>query len=442
MEQNADDIAQADNTSTNVSEEDFSIAEILAENAALRAKLAFHGIPFEVGSKDITDSLQEILTAEEEPEEEIPAGLFGIKNSSRDHSVPESWGKNQFNNSFPVGLISYMASKEIKPVYLKVDKDFNMQHDYIDFKTLMKCAFEPDKIHYAFESPFLPFKGISSSSSMPGNDVVVNKINEAGEYEAVSSHEIKLTTLPDSTTAHLDEDKYGSELVVRPDTIVYQALSICNSLSANRKDMTDILNPVHAKITDWFDVADVATNFGAVVSAVSSLVLKFSDKQQPLLIQPVWKTEGKAAIMADQCLDAFVWSDFSLMKLFIKSAGTPRTEVGRNDRTVVWLFLMLHEFANTGQVDHRAIIDRYTYGTKNDKAFAASGKITNAIMSCKELTTPRIAKTEIRNIILGDGQKYLSPERRFDAVIQSDVSIFQSPVEKVAEAVSEAAEQD
>lgn len=420
------------------------IEKLQAENQALKAKLAFHGIPADTANDGIylpAELFDSLPDDDDEDIEEPVAGIFGIKNSNRNHSSADSWGKNQFNNSFPVGLVSYMNSKKIEPVYLKVDKNFDVKHGTIGFKDLTGCAFEPENIYYAFESAFAPFDGISSSASIPSIDVVVKNNNASGVHTPASSFEIKLTTLPDNTTAHLSEDKYGSELVVRPDTIVYQALSICNSLKTERAEMAKILNPVHQKITNWHDVDEVAKNMGSIIATMEAFVAKFSEKQKPLLIQPVWKTEGKAAIMAENCLDAFVWSDFSLMKLFVKNQGTARVEVGRNDRTIVWLFLMLHEFASNGKIDHRNIIDSYTYGTKNDKAFAASGKVTNAIMACKELTTPRITKGEIRNIILGNGQKHLSPERRFDAVIQSDVSIFQTPSEKVAEAVTEVIEQ-
>jgi hypothetical protein len=195
---------------------------------------------------------------------------------------------------------------------------------------------------------------------------------------------------------------------------------------------------VFSQVTNWDNADEVASHLGGIITALSAVVKKFSDKQKPLLLQPVWKTEGKAAMLSDNCLDAFVWSDFSLMKLFVKNAGTVRDSITRSDRAVAWLFLMLHEFAVSGKVDHRNIIDRYTYGTKNDKAFAVSGKITNAIMACPELTKPRIHKTEISKIILGNGQMHLSPERRFDGVVQADQSIFHTPQEKVAEAITEA----
>ena len=38
--------------------------------------------------------------------------------------------------------------------------------------------------------------------------------------------EIKLTALPDNSTCHLNSKEFGCEIVVRPDTIVYMALSI------------------------------------------------------------------------------------------------------------------------------------------------------------------------------------------------------------------------
>ena len=60
----------------------------------------------------------------------------------------------------------------------------------------------------------------------------------------------------------------------------------------------------------------------------------------------------------------------------------------------------------------------------SDKAFALSGKRTHPYMSCAELSHPRIKKTEIKNIILGQGEKLLSPERRFDAILVNSPELF------------------
>jgi len=40
--------------------------------------------------------------------------LFGIVNSNRDYATPYSWGKNQFNSSFPAALACYLYSKKMK----------------------------------------------------------------------------------------------------------------------------------------------------------------------------------------------------------------------------------------------------------------------------------------------------------------------------------------
>lgn len=43
--------------------------------------------------------------------EELPR-LFGLDKTNRDFSKKTSWGKNQFNSSFPASLCCYLASKK------------------------------------------------------------------------------------------------------------------------------------------------------------------------------------------------------------------------------------------------------------------------------------------------------------------------------------------
>jgi hypothetical protein len=50
-------------------------------------------------------------------EQNIKPSLFGIKYSNRNFEQKDSWGKNQFNSSFPVALTSYMGHKNIDNVY-------------------------------------------------------------------------------------------------------------------------------------------------------------------------------------------------------------------------------------------------------------------------------------------------------------------------------------
>lgn len=92
--------------------------------------------------------------------------------------------------------------------------------------------------------------------------------------------------------------------------------------------------------------------------------------------------------------------------------------ITRQTRTAIWLYKMLNDYCDKGKFDHEDIIDSLSYNTKNDKAFASAGNVTNKYMSCKRLETPVISKTEIKNIIL------VSPERRFDAIIFNSPELF------------------
>ncbi len=142
-------------------------------------------------------------------------------------------------------------------------------------------------------------------------------------------------------------------------------------------------------------------------------------------MQPIWKTVGKSSALAEQCFDIFVWSDFAFTRLFTNTARRENLRgISRNVRSVVWLFKMLYDFAVHGAVNFGDIIDRLTYNTKNDKAFAVSGMVTNPYMRCEELTTPRINKNAVKEIILGGGQTFLSPERRLDAIILNTPDLF------------------
>lgn len=63
-------------------------------------------------------------------------GLFGQKHSNRDYRYEDSWGKNQFNSSFPASLIAYMGSLGIEPVYLCTNKKNEIVHRNISSTNL------------------------------------------------------------------------------------------------------------------------------------------------------------------------------------------------------------------------------------------------------------------------------------------------------------------
>ena len=349
--------------------------------------------------------------------------LYGIHRSNRDFSQKDAWGKNQFNSSFPAALACYMYSQGIPAVYLASDGKNDTAHKFLDIRILYGADPMADNIYFSFETQYLPFQKYIKGF-IPRNDLVIM----CGD-KCISSLEIKLSALPDNSTCEMSEDRYGSEIVVRPDTIIYLACCFIKALEDDRNLLGRILSSAGEGIKDWSEVADVIPHTYEIYSAVKRLAESSWENQMPLIMQPVWKTEGKSPKLAHNCLDIFVWSNCGLLSLFMPadddfSDGGSLKKITRHSRTMIWLFKMLKDYAEQGYFIGSEIIDRLSYNLKNDKAFSSNGLRTHPLMRCAELTTPRITRQEIRNIILGGGQALLSPERRFDAIIYNSPDLF------------------
>lgn len=347
-------------------------------------------------------------------------GLFGIQYSNRDYTQPETWGKNQFNSSFPASLACYLHSRGLRAVYIKADSQLAPVIDNIGIDEVFGIDPMSDRTYYAFESPYLPYQRYVVGN-IPRNDLV---IMDREVSTCLSSLEIKLTALPDNSTCHLTENLYGSELVIRPDTIIYLACSIIGKFD-NREELLDILENVGSYIIDWTQADHVIPYLSQMRVVIQHIVERKNHLQTPIILQPIWKTEGKSPRLAQNCLDVFVWSDFGMLNLFLPDPEENTfNSISRHTRSMVWLFKMLYDYSRLGYFNGQQIIDELSYNTKNDKAFSTNGKRTHPLMACPELTRPRIPKDAIRKIILGGGQNLLSPERRFDAIIYNSPDLF------------------
>lgn len=359
--------------------------------------------------------------------------LFGINNSNRDFTNPIVWGKNQFNSSFPAALACYMYSKGVKPVYIRADRQMNRELSYISVNNLFGVDPLGDNTFFSFETQYIPFQHYVVGN-IPRNDLVIQHLDTR---ECISSLEIKLTTLPDQATFDLSEDRYGSEIVVRPDTIIYLACSLIQSYNDSRTEIRNVLGHDTDGIADWTNAREVIPHLRDIYWAIRRIVGERYLVQRPILMQPIWKTIGKTTRLADNCLDLFVWSDLGMLNMFmpsdnpdlanVESYTNNRGEISidRHTRTMIWLYKMMLDYSIDGRFDRESIIGAMLYGPKNDKAFSSNGLKTHPFMSCHELTCPRITRSEIKYIILGNGQNLLSPERRFDAVIVNSPDLFE-----------------
>jgi len=350
----------------------------------------------------------------------IKPSLFGINKSNRDFTKPNSWGKNQFNSSFPASLCAFLENEGLDAKYLTI-KDSLFTVSNISVADLFGISsLDNSKIFYAFESAYSPYNTYVTGS-LPRTDLV---IQDPITKSCLRGLEVKLTALPDQTTHNKDEKDYGSEIVIRPDTIVYLACSLIETIESSNFSFSNL---TRIDLPKWDEPLQAIEVINDILANLLQLTAELEGFESPVLLQPIWKTQGKSPILSDNCLDIFAWSNLGLTR-FIHDVSVPAIKtkkITRQYRTSIWLYKMLQDYFDNGSFDHEEIIDRLSYNLKNDKAFSSSGAINNKFMKCTELETPRIKKIDIKKIILGNGQDLLSPERRFDAIIFNSPDIFE-----------------
>lgn len=354
---------------------------------------------------------------------EIQPGLFAQdhNNSNRDYRQEQYWGKNQFNSSFPASLVAYMYSRGLPLIYLKTDTKNNVVHSTMSATELFRIDPLATEAFYNYEAGYPTFEKYYLGEREKIDLVMMN----SNTSQSLIGLEIKLTALPDSTTKDFSEDKYSSEIVVRPPTINFLACSICNSFPGvkGRNHLKELLGIV-PQINHWEEIEAVLPHYDSILRAVLSVSKYLYTQQTPLILQPIWKTLGNKAVLADDCLDVFVWSNLAVIQMCCLQAPDS-TRINRPMRTIIWLYLMLFDYAVYEQFDYKRIVRLHSYNIANDKAFAISGTQSYPLLTCTELCHPRIHKDEIKHIILGGGQNYLSPERRFDAVLVYSPDLFE-----------------
>ena len=354
-------------------------------------------------------------------DKDIKPGLFGQKHSSRDYTKAECWGKNQFNSSFPASLVAYMYSKNMKPVYIKTDEQNNIFHTTIESNELLGIDPLCDEAYYNYEAGFAPYEKFYQGEREKIDLVMMNN----NTNDLLSGLEVKLTALPDNTTKNQPETEWGTEIVMRPPTICFLACSICANYEtlADKERLRKMLRNV-PQINHWEEIDEVLPHYTKILNSILAISTDMNAKQKPLILQPIWKTEGSKMRLKDDCLDVFVWSNLSIIQMCCTEESENLRKLNRFHRTIVWLYKMLLDFVTYDTFDYKRIIRLQSYNLANDKAFALPGTKSHAFLAGPEITKPRISKFEIKNIILGGGQDLLSPERRFDAVLVNSPDIF------------------
>lgn len=341
--------------------------------------------------------------------------LYGIVNSNR---MPcDFWGKNQFNSSFPVALANYMRDSGVKVQYIQIDANLNTFISELDVGKLYNAeGIRNDELYFSFEDKFVPYQHLSYDNI--GNiDLVVKHID--GRF--LRPLEVKLTVIPDNTTKNLtDERMWGSEVVIRAATTSYCALGMANAFQNNLTEIREIFEADCTRIESWSNSVEMRAKLPRLTELINIFEQRFYQNQQPLVMQPIWKSQGQSPLLADNAFDLFVWSDYAFTRLFLNSALTSteaKKPVSRPMRSTARLARFLYEISRNGKVGLDEIYRQMTFNHQTDKEFAVSGHTTNKYMRCPRLETPAISREALYDIILNGGERMLMPERRFDQSI-------------------------
>ena len=342
------------------------------------------------------------------------SGLFGIKHSNR--TTDNHWGKNCFNSSFPTAVACYMLANDIPAIYNKlvnVGNKLKVVSSEISLRDVFNCgAMKLDELDFRFESKYEPYQ-LFSFDTIDSIDLVIKTINN----EFLTPLEIKLTVLPTSNTSNLPETEWGCELVVRSATTSYCALGMFDSVKHDASTVRSIFEAACSSIGSWTNDFEMCHKTPLLIECINTFQRKYLDRQKPLLIQTVWKTQGQSPTLADNAFDIIVWSDYAFSRLFLDNTLITGQTMSRPMRASAKLARCLWELSKSGKIRLGDIYRQMAFDTQTDKEFAIQGTKWRSYISSTRIVQPILHKNVINNIIEPGYIERLRPERRFDQTL-------------------------
>lgn len=342
-------------------------------------------------------------------------GLFGISHSNR--SADDHWGKNCFNSSFPAATASYMMSKDIEAIYIRLDEidgRLKVVPTTIPLQHVFNCQGRSlDELFFSFESVYMPYQQYSFDP-IDGIDLVIKSVD--GEY--LAPLEVKLTVLPTSQTSAYSEDKWGSELVIRSATTSYCALGMFDSVKDDSRKVREIFEDACSSIQMWDNDFEMTHKLPKLCAGIDAFQKQYHDKQKPLLMQTLWKTQGQSPLLADQAFDIVIWSDYAFSRLFIDGSDDPAaTTMKRGMRATARLARCIWELSKSGKIRTVDIYRQMAFGNQTDKEFAIGGTVWRKYVTTDRIVNLALNKNVLKSVIEPGYIERLMPERRFDQTL-------------------------
>ena len=344
----------------------------------------------------------------------MPNGLFGISHSNR--NADDHWGKNCFNSSFPTATACYMLEHNIKAIYIKleeIDGELKVVPSEIPIREVFNCDDRPlTDLNFCFESTFLPYQQYSFDA-IDGIDLVVKDTD--GNF--LAPLEVKLTVIPTSATSGKPENEWGSELVVRAATTSYCALGMFDAVKDDARQVREIFEEACSSIQMWDNDYEMTHKMPQLIHSVNEFQHRYRNRQKPLLMQTLWKTQGQSPILADQAFDIVIWSDYAFSRLFLDGSDEPASTMKRGMRASARLARCLWELSKSGKIRVVDIYRQMAFGNQTDKEFAVGGSQWRKYVTTDRIQNLALNKDIVHDIIEPGYIERLRPERRFDQTL-------------------------
>lgn len=344
----------------------------------------------------------------------MASGLFGILHSNR--ADKQHWTKNCFNSSFPAALACYMMSRKIPAIYATLEFAGGKPKvvcKTINIEDVFNChGLSFSKLEFDFESKFQPYQKYAFDD-IDGIDLVVK--DTRGNY--LAPVEIKLTVLPTSATAKKHESLWGSEMVIRTATTSYCALGIWDSVKKDAKEIREIFESTCSDIGSWTNDFEMTHKTPRLCKVLDIFERKYCKYQKPLIMEPIWKTEGQSPILSDNAFDIVIWSNLAFSRLFIDSSYDSVEKMSRPMRATARMARSLWELSKSGKINIQEIYREIAYGTQTDKELSVPGDKWRTYISTDRILSPVVPKSALNEIIAPGYIEYLRPERRFDQTL-------------------------
>jgi hypothetical protein len=347
--------------------------------------------------------------------------LYGITETNSTRHGASLWGKNQFNSTFPLALCLYMRDEDISPIAV-VERGEGIVA--IDREWTMADVIGPisANCNYRFESAFEPYANCCRDA-VDNIDLVVS-----ADDEPLRPLEVKLTVVPDSSTARKPSDKWAPEMVMRPVSSAYAMMSLAECLAGDAEAKEEVVNHLrqaYNQVTGWDNATEIAQRAPVLRNSLDNALRVVVERglQRPFLIQPLWRTRGQSFVLAEQCFDVFVWSDAAIMRVPVAESTDGSDNVSRPLREVARHVRGLYDLLSTGDYSYSDIYKGMPLGHQTDKSFALSGRKSIRYLDHPRLSEPVLSHHVLGDLIIGGGEHELKPERRFDAAVLAYMTV-------------------